>query len=656
MKQKYFILNFFILLGALNGYSQIVNEGILGISPSTDVYFENEYTNKSAATHDCNGNLYLNSNFINNGSTASTSGTTFFKSASNPLINVSGTTERVNFYNLEINITAASAQGVSVADNFIVTVANAINFASGNLRLVGESQLIQSHSGVDVNTVTSGKLLKDQQGYDSAFKYNYWSSPVNNGGTFALQGGKFDGTDSALNPFSPTQILFNSGSPYNGLPSVVDGGGNVTTALTINNSWLYKYTRGDSSYADWISMDENTSLNPGEGYVMKGTNTTAANQNYVFYGAPNNGEYQFPISIGEQTLLGNPYPSALDAEKFINDNILILDALYFWVDGGSNSHTLTDYLGGYAIRNLTGGTTPSIASPLISGIGTSGGVTAPSQYVSVGQGFFVDAYGAGNIVFDNSQRVFKTESAGDTVFYRTSDANTTTAANENQYIRIGHEDPEGFHRQLLLGFLPNSSADINYNLGYDALVTETREDDLFFIIENDLNKKYAIQGVNSYNETMEFPLYLIITETGTQQIMIDAVENFSQTIYLKDKVLNTTHNLTASNFDINLPVGEYLDRYAIVFMPQEALLVDNQQLKNISVFYNGDQAIVVSNKERLQIQSINIFNVLGQEVLKLNSNLNNQSKVLIPFNNSNGIYLVQLDTNKGKLTQKILKY
>lgn len=656
MKQKYFILNFFILLGALNGYSQIVNEGILGISPSTDVYFENEYTNKSAATHDCNGNLYLNSNFINNGSTASTSGTTFFKSASNPLINVSGTTERVNFYNLEINITAASAQGVSVADNFIVTVANAINFASGNLRLVGESQLIQSHSGVDVNTVTSGKLLKDQQGYDSAFKYNYWSSPVNNGGTFALQGGKFDGTDSALNPFSPTQILFNSGSPYNGLPSVVDGGGNVTTALTINNSWLYKYTRGDSSYADWISMDENTSLNPGEGYVMKGTNTTAANQNYVFYGAPNNGEYQFPISIGEQTLLGNPYPSALDAEKFINDNILILDALYFWVDGGSNSHTLTDYLGGYAIRNLTGGTTPSIASPLISGIGTSGGVTAPSQYVSVGQGFFVDAYGAGNIVFDNSQRVFKTESAGDTVFYRTSDANTTTAANENQYIRIGHEDPEGFHRQLLLGFLPNSSADINYNLGYDALVTETREDDLFFIIENDLNKKYAIQGVNSYNETMEFPLYLIITETGTQQIMIDAVENFSQTIYLKDKVLNTTHNLTASNFDINLPVGEYLDRYAIVFMPQEALLVDNQQLKNISVFYNGDQAIVVSNKERLQIQSINIFNVLGQEVLKLNSNLNNQSKVLIPFNNSNGIYLVQLETNKGKLIQKILKY
>lgn len=645
-----------MFLNIICGFAQIVNEGILGISPSTDVYFENEYTNKSAATHDCNGNLYLNSNFINNGSTASTSGTTFFKSASNPLINVSGTTERVNFYNLEINITAASAQGVSVADNFIVTVANAINFASGNLRLVGESQLIQSHSGVDVNTVTSGKLLKDQQGYDSAFRYNYWSSPVNNGGTFALQGGKFDGTDSGVNPFSPTQILFNSGSPYNGLPSVVDGGGNVTTALTINNSWLYKYTRGDSSYADWISMDENTSLNPGEGYVMKGTNTTAANQNYVFYGAPNNGEYQFPISIGEQTLLGNPYPSALDAEKFINDNILILDALYFWVDGGSNSHTLTDYLGGYAIRNLTGGTTPSIASPLISGIGTSGGVTAPSQYVSVGQGFFVDAYGAGNIVFDNSQRVFKTESAGDTVFYRTSDANTTTAANENQYIRIGHEDPEGFHRQLLLGFLPNSSADINYNLGYDALVTETREDDLFFIIENDLNKKYAIQGVNSYNETMEFPLYLIITETGTQQIMIDAVENFSQTIYLKDKVLNTTHNLTASNFDINLPVGEYLDRYAIVFMPQEALLVDNQQLKNISVFYNGDQAIVVSNKERLQIQSINIFNVLGQEVLKLNSNLNNQSKVLIPFNNSNGIYLVQLETNKGKLIQKILKY
>jgi len=150
---------------------------------------------------------------------------------------------------------------------------------------------------------------------------------------------------------------------------------------------------------------------------MKGSNTTAPNQNYVFYGEPNNGQYQFPISNGEQSLLGNPYPSALDADKFITDNLSVLDALYFWVDGGSTSHILSDYLGGYAVRNLTGGTPPSIPSSLISGIGTAGSVTAPKQFVPVAQGFFIDAYASGNIIFNNSQRVFKTETFGVSIFY-----------------------------------------------------------------------------------------------------------------------------------------------------------------------------------------------------------------------------------------------
>ncbi|ULC58057.1 T9SS type A sorting domain-containing protein [Flaviramulus sp. BrNp1-15] len=651
---KKYLIRFSLIFFNIICYSQIVNEGIFQISPLTDVYFENEYTNKSTGVHNNNGDLYLNNNFINDGITTSISGTTYFKSSINPLITISGVSNEINLYNLEIDITAASSQGVSIADNFALNIANAINFISGDIRLVGESQLIQTHTGTNVNTVSSGKILVDQQGTVSPYKFNYWSSPVNNGGTFSLFGGKFDGTDSNINSFTPQQTLFNTGAPYNGVPSTVDGGSNVTTALTINSDWLYKYTRGNGSNSGWIKINQNSLLNPGEGYTMKGSNSISANQNYVFYGAPNNGEYLHAISNGEQSLLGNPYPSAIDISKFITDNVLVVDAVHYWVDGGSTSHMLSDYLGGYAIRNLTGGVIPSVTSSLISGIGSSGSVTSPTQYMSVGQGFFVEAIGTGNIVFNNSQRIFKTDTSGEANFYKQS--NSKASGPTNQYIRLGHEDPEGFHRQLLLGFLPNSTAGIDYNQGYDAAMTDARDDDMFFIIENDLSKKYAIQGVNSFIDSMEFPLGILISEQGNHRIMLDMVEDFSNAVYLKDNYLNTTHNLSETSYDLVLPIGEYLDRFSIVFLPQNALSINDNSIEPIKIFYDGLEHIVVNNNEKIELKNIEIFNVLGQEVLKLNKNINNTSKIVIPFNNSDGIYFVKVETINSKKTQKILKY
>tara|TARA_R110000751_G_scaffold305198_1_gene421387 strand:+ start:23350 stop:25203 length:1854 start_codon:yes stop_codon:yes gene_type:complete len=617
------------------------------------VYFENEYTNKVSATLSTNGNLYLNNSFINNGVTTSTSGTTYFKSNTNPLLSISGSSNTINFNNLEVDITAANTKGLSVSDGFLLNISNGLNLVNGDVRLNGESQLIQSHVGLDANAVSSGKILVDQQGYASAYKYNYWTSPINNGGTFSLLSGMYDGTDANINPFAPSQIAFISGSPYNGLPAITNVSGEVTTPLSISTMWLYKYIQGSGSYYDWVALDQNSALIPGEGFSMKGSGASGADQNYVFYGAPNNGEYTFSINAGEESLVGNPYPSALDTNKFILDNATVFDALYFWVDGGSTSHILSNYLGGYAIRNLTGGTPPSVFSTLIGGLGSAGSITVPKRYAPIGQGFFIKAYASGSIVFNNSQRDFKKESEGEAIFYRNQNDQTE---NQDQFIRLGYEDPEGFHRQLLLGFLPDSTADVNYNPGYDALLKICRDDEMFFVIEQDLDKKYAIQGVDAFNDTMEFPLGILISETGLHQIMIDEVENFQHTIYLKDNILNTTHNLSDANFNVNLPIGNHLDRYSLVFVPQNSLSTTDQTLSNLTVFYDGNKNVVVNNKDRMQLKNITIYNVLGQEILRLNDNINISNRVQIPFNQSQGIYFVKVVTTTGELTQKIINY
>jgi len=91
----------------------------------------------------------------------------------------------------------------------------------------------------------------------------------------------------------------------------------------------------------------------------------------VFKGLPNNGNItlQLDKSSGDvDRLVGNPYPSAIDATEFILDNLhtsvggnnttgtVFNGALYFWDHfGEENSHKLGDYVGGYATRNLTGG-------------------------------------------------------------------------------------------------------------------------------------------------------------------------------------------------------------------------------------------------------------------------------------------------------------
>ncbi len=158
----------------------------------------------------------------------------------------------------------------------------------------------------------------------------------------------------------------------------------------------------------------NGSLRVGQGYTLKGSGAATATQNYTFVGKPNNGTIATnTISTDQLLLAGNPYPSALDANQFLTDNLGVTDGtLYFWEHyDTNNTHVLRDYQGGYAIRNLVGGIpATSVGVEFVSGLGSSSkGV--PNQFVPVGQSFFLNgnASAGGTIVYKNSQRGFHKE-------------------------------------------------------------------------------------------------------------------------------------------------------------------------------------------------------------------------------------------------------
>jgi len=630
------------------GYSQgsVINKGLLKIESGTSFYtlltFENDLTGSLTNK----GDLVLGADYQNKGTTTATIGTTSLIGVSSQRIyfDESSPLHTININNLVIN--NSSSTGVSVDNNYGLIVKGNLTLANGDLRLIGESQLVQGSSST-LSAGGSGSLLRDRQAGANMYGYNYFSSPVNNSGTYALYSEVFDGTDASINSFTPQLIQFNSGPPYNGTPSAVDSDGNVTSPLAINDYWLYTYFNGSGAYSEWIAIDPSSLLNPGQGYTMKGTGAVSPNQNYVFKGRPNNGNYEFSSTLlGNYYLIGNPYPSALDADQFITDNNAI-DALYLWVDGGSNSHYLSDYLGSYATRNLTGGATASIPAE-ISGGGNSTNA-APGQYIKVGQGFFVEAVSNDPIVFNNSHRAFVTETSGDSQFYRQT---YHKDASQKSLIRLGYEDPEGFHRQLLLGFIPDSPANLSFNNGYDAFMNGLRADDMYFIIDDDLSKQYVIQGAGTYDITNVFPIGVLISEEGTHTIMVDEVENFTDDVYLYDNVLEQTYNLSQDEQELNLEPGEYLDRFKIVFQDQNSLGVNDASLQDLKVFYDNNNHIIVNNRWGLEINTLTVYNTLGQELLRKKNlrGVNNS----IPFQHPKGLYVIVVETDKGKKSYKII--
>ncbi|GAB1307899.1 hypothetical protein KH5_05820 [Urechidicola sp. KH5] len=557
----------------------------------------------------------------------------------------------VEFNNLVINNTGVN-KGVQIEENAELSVKGVLTLTNGDLRLIDEAQLVQGLTSTVV--ATNGSLLRDRQGIASAQGYNYMSSPVNTGGSYSLVGNFYDGTDAGVNAFTPQNVQFNNGSPYNGLPSTLDGGGNVTTPLTINKFWLHTYL-GNGAYSQWQRINESITLTPGTGFTMKGTGAATTAQNYTYKGEPNNGDYSFNVPNGQSALLGNPYPSALDADAFITDNSAV-DRLLFWVDGGSNSHYLADYYGGYAIRNLTTGAPPSVIPSMIAGLGSSATTPAPGQYVAVGQGFFVESVSNDDITFTNAQRIAKREGvpADDSNFYRGL-SSSNFDPNKKTIVRIGYEDPEGFHRQLALGFVPNSPASLGYDPSYDAKMIGTRNDDMYFDIEG-VEEGFVIQGVGSFNNDLTFPVTLQLEEGGSHKILLDALENFDGPVYLYDRLSQINYPLHEIPALLEMPGGLYEDRFEIAFVEQSEQVLGDEYFDTaiFKVYFN--EGIVINNPESVVLNKIEIFNVTGQLISAVTSEnqLNRASSVLIPFEKAKGIYIVKIVSENKQYSFKIL--
>jgi len=561
------------------------------------------------------------------------------------------------------NILFESGSVLTVDSNYLFVKTNLT--LNGKIDLNGESQLLQELGSV-LNAASTGTVEIDQQGEGNKYRYNYWSMPVftaNDGNNYTtIFASLRDGTP----PSSPQPITF-SNSGYDG---------SQTTPITLSTYWMFKYANSGSGYSAWNQIRSTGNVYAGQGFTMKGPGVPGSPaQNYVFVGKPNNGTIELTVAKDYDYLVGNPYPSALDADQFIWDNrpldlvnppgtASITGTLYFWEHYGGDTHNLAGYQGGYATYSLGGGVQASAFPGLGGGISVKG---APKQFIPVGQAFFVvgDAIDGGQIQFNNGQRVFEKESDGLSVFMKSSNTKVKTENSRRidlrPKFRIGFDAPKISHRQLLFTIDERATPAVDW--GFDAEIYEVFADDMYWMLNN---KKYVIQATNSLGLNSEVPLGIQLSKSGMVTVKIDALENVADdtSVYLKDKVTGESFNMREKPVQLNLTAGKYADRFVLVFKTQKLVAEDvtaevlipaiaQPIIEGIHVFMNNALGeLQIKNNSTEEITSVALVNTLGQTIKTWNSNFNIRT-ISLPISTATGVYLVQITTKTGKTVKKI---
>lgn len=240
-------------------------------------------------------------------------------------------------------------------------------------------------------------------------------------------------------------------------------------------------------------------------------------------------------------------------------------------------------------------------------------------------------------------------------------------------IRIGFDSPQIDHRQILLTIDENSTDGVDW--GYDAEIYEVLNDDMYWIINQ---KKYVIQATNNISVGKEISLGIITTKGGTINIGVDSIENPIKGIRigLLDKELNIVYDIQNVKYKITLPAGEYHNRFALTFLNTDTNLneinTDNIKIigsehdkdvdcsnaksinKQLSLYVNNsDKTLKVKNEQLITLNSLILFNDLGQITKIWKHNLNSKNFSL-PIDIKQGLYILQANTEYGKITKRIL--
>ncbi|MFK5983202.1 MAG: choice-of-anchor B family protein [Flavobacteriaceae bacterium] len=485
---------------------------------------------------------------------------------------------------------------------------------NGNLKVEHEGSLVQINDNATVTNNGIIEVKKSTTGFDDPTDFTILSSPMSS----EVRNNVYASSAVTMNHITTNFI------PH---PDV------QALDPAINNF-------ADDNGDNWEFYTSNESIIPGVGYLVGGT-TGGGNINSTYtQGTLNNGVITFPIVYngtqnGSPNILGNPYASAIDGVKFINDNPIV-DAIYYWEHLTAPAGNYPGYrsenwnMGDISILNSTGG------------IGAVNGGITPSNYIPSGQGFGVKANAVGAVTFNNSMRV--------------KDNNTGYRDLENPIEKILLKVTNQTYQlksSALIGFT-NLATD-EFDPKYDAIRLGTPLS-IYSILDD---KELTIQGRAIFNVEQIIPLGFrtMVEEQQEYSITLSNIEGESLNnvdVFLNDRDLNTITNLSETNYNFHSTEGFQNNRFYLFFESNEVLIGPENVLNTIIVYPNPTQDIINIDSPQSLIKSIDIYDLSGRKILsKLNVNKNSLELNFSSFKTT--IYFVKIQTEFGTITKRVIK-
>ena len=545
-------------------------------------------------------------------------------------------------YNKDESVEACSCEVESGADVTFKTgrylkIRNELKVnPAGSLTFENNASLVQISDDPSIVIKSSGEIsykryTKPVKRYD----FTYWSSPVEG---------------QTLKKLSPNTL----GDKY------------------------YSYIP-DSGWKIWYNGAKE--MIHGEGYIIRAPQTfsitaAAIDDTPVFIGKPNNGVITLLSLAGNKAyLLGNPYPSAIDADEFLKvnsdlnvaENLRVLEGtLYFWTHNSPPSSAVGTFPGNdtakynyttndYATYNRTGGvgTRAAINDDDLNDPDDNFNDTVPTGEIAAGQGFFAPTKATGNVVFNNSMRLLSDAVMDNSQFFKLGTTSKSTSGVEKNRVWLNFSNAEGAFKQTLIGYITGATNE--YEGSFDGVSYDGNQYVDFYSVNQGAN--LSIQGrALPFQEKDSVALGYKSAIKGDFKISIDHADGTltTQKVFLEDKVTQVLHDLKVA-YSFTTEKGVFNDRFVLRYVDKNALIIDAVDVPVEGVLVSTTDKNIKITTTGAVINEVYIYNFSGGLVYSdtvVNTTATSISNLLVDY----GGLIVQVVLENGKKAVKKIIY
>ncbi|MGJ8745511.1 T9SS type A sorting domain-containing protein [Polaribacter sp.] len=369
----------------------------------------------------------------------------------------------------------------------------------------------------------------------------------------------------------------------------------------------------------------NTTVSAGENFILaKGYSMSRSTDgDLTFTGGLYTTNVASTVVENQWNLIGNPYTTYYPANKnggssFLDDSLADLDdlkqAVYLW-DNSQLKYVATTNL-----------------------------VTSSQRFFTPGQGFFVKVKTGVNVLnfLENKRDVLPAEGK-----FFNKEATTTPFIQlfvESNGVKVNTD------------ILYYANATLGFDVGYDIENFDSSGIDVFsHLIQNNQDKNYTIQSLpQGQFETMIVPIGLKasvneqITFNSSQESLPADVK-----VYLEDRKENVFTLLDSENKSYQVTMSEDVNGTGRFYVHTSSTALDLEGLTSSKIkMYASNNKLYIKNidSENTHIQ---LFDVLGKKVFEENTFITNDKKINLSHLSA-GVYVVNLSTNKEKISKKIV--